>query len=330
MDGNKAFVLSQPIATQVRAVRSKFRTPFDPEDLEEFFAFHDDPKEQQEIIETGRKALAGFVAGFEKVRGHDEAAKVFIRELKPQVAPLAKTMKVADPKLDLAPVEAALNGVVFAPTSRALAAVASPKVAAAGTSEAVTALFSALARTKEEKALFAKVAAKALGVSKKGGVTEVAFEGTVVSCGKAAKPAASVPESYAALAKIFGSVLWKHGGGASMGFLGIGTGGTLASSSWEAEALTEGDNAAFLAALKKARVKPSEVRCAFACGANWILFDPTRETKRGEPALGFVSHGDCEWVSLKKADAHDAPAVLLRLMAWSLAGEPAPYKEISA
>ncbi len=122
MNGNEAFVLSASIAAQVRAATAAFRTlPDAPEDLEEFFDFYDEPKMQQEIIEKGRKALAAFVAAFDQVNDFAEAATVFIRELKPQVSKLAKTMKVADPKLDVAPVEAALAAVAFAPTSRALA-----------------------------------------------------------------------------------------------------------------------------------------------------------------------------------------------------------------
>ena len=34
-----------------------------------------------------------------------------------------------------------------------------------------------------------------------------------------------------------------------------------------------------------------------------------------------MSHGDCRWVALPQLDALDAGQVLLRLMAWQLAGQ---------
>ena len=49
--------------------------------------------------------------------------------------------------------------------------------------------------------------------------------------------------------------------------------------------------------------------------------NPTRTTTTGEPGLAFVSHGDCRWVALPQLDALDAGQVLLRLMAWQLAGQ---------
>ena len=188
-----------------------------------------------------------------------------------------------------------------------------------GTKPSVLETLGVLASTPAEKKLLDDVAAKALEVKKKAGVVEIIFADTVVTCAKPAKAGASLPKSYAALAKTFGSVLWKHGS-ASIGYLGVTKSGELSNGSWESDALEEGDNEKFLAALEKAKLKPSDVGSAFACGQNWILFDPTRMAKNGEPALAFVSHGDCEWVPMKSADSHDASGVLLRLLAWSVAG----------
>ncbi len=328
MNANDAFALASKLSDRLHGASSAFRTmPDAPQDLEEFYAFYE-PDEQRAVIERGRQALREFMAAFEQVKGDPEGEQVFVKELKRSVGRLNASLKAADPGFDPAPVDAALAIVVPRVTRRE-----GPKVAAPGTSEKVTELFGFLASSKAEKALLTEVAAKALDLTKKGGSTEVTFEDAVMTCGPKVKPAASVPASYAGIAKVFGSVLWKSSGprgGPSVGFCGLDKKGQFNDGSWEWQALEEGDNEALLKALKKAKLGLRDIHCAFACGQNWVLFDPTREAKNGEPALAFVSHGDCEWVPMKSADGHDAPGVLLRLMAWSLVGKRGLYPEISA
>ena len=327
MDPNEAHALAIPVAAKVGSVR--FRAIDSPTDLEEFYAYYDEG-EQKAVIAKAHAAVSAFSAGFEQVKGDPESAKVFVRALMHEMRDLCASLQAADKTFDPAAVEAALTSVTFAPTQRALAnAAAARAVATPGAREAALEVFGFLATSKADRALLEEVAAKALDVKKKGGTVELSFADKVVTCTRPAKPAAGVPPSYAAIAKRFGSVLWKHGG-PSMGFVGVDKSGKLTDGSWEWQALEEGDNAKLLAALKKARRKPGDIHCAFACGSNWILFDPTREAKSGEPALAFVSHGDCEWVPMKSADALDASGVLLRLMAWSLAGKTGLFKEIFA
>lgn len=324
MTVDEAFEVVQQVLQQINGANSALRTlPDQADDLEEFFAFYDED-EQQAVLERCRKAARAFVSAWGQVKGSADNEKLYIRELRGPVARLSQSLKVGDPAFDTAPVEAVLAAVTLTPTKRP-----TPQAPKAGAARAVVDLFGFLARSPKDRALLDTIAAKAIEVKKKSGSAEISFETTVVKCAKPAKPAKGVPTSYAAIASVFGSVLWKHGG-ATMGFLGITKTGALAKGTWEPEALEEGDNEVFLAALKKAKLKPSAIQSAFACGSNWILFDPTRLAKNGEPALAFVSHGDCAWVPVKSADGHDASGVLLRLMAWSLAGERGVFKEIFA
>lgn len=337
MDGNQAWALASPISSQLQKSFAAFRTFAGDDELEEFRAFYDEA-EQREVIAKAHAAVTALGTGWLQVKGEPEAAKVFLREVTMHARRLAGTLAVADPSFSAKTVEDLLASVALPSSGRQVAAAEAEQaksrrgqsaVPKAGTVEAVTAVLGPLARTPAEKKLLVAIAAKALEVKKKtGGAFEIVFAETVVTCAKPGKPAKSVPASYAALAKRHASVLWKRAG-TSVGFLGVSPSGALANGTWESDALEEGDNAKFRAALAKAKRKASDVRGAFACGQNWVVFDPTRAAKSGEPALSFVSHGDCKLVPMKSADGHDASGVLLRFLAWSVAGHPA-YREISA
>ncbi|MBK8014192.1 MAG: hypothetical protein IPK13_22935 [Deltaproteobacteria bacterium] len=142
-------------------------------------------------------------------------------------------------------------------------------------------------------------------------------------------PAQGVPESYAAIASKFNGITCEYGGGGWLGFCGLNQQGGLAGDGgWEAEALEEGENEELLEKLAEQELTPDDIQGAFYCGQNWILFDPFRKNKRNEPALAFVSHGDCKWEPIKSADNLSYAGVLLRLLVWGLLGKPGLIEEI--
>ncbi len=320
MTVDEAFELLQPLMSQVATANRAFRTmPNAPDDLEEFYEFYDEA-EQRSVVERAHKAVAALLAGWAQLKGPADNEKLYVRELRRPTQQLCASLKAADATFDSAAIDAVLAGVTLPATSRAIAA---PPATAPGTEQAVLALLGFLARTDDERTLLGQIAANALTITERAGSVEITFSSSVLVCDAPGKSAANLPASYAAIASVFSRIVWKHGG-ASMGYVGS------TASSWEWQALDEGDNATLLAALTQAKLQPSDIRCAFACGSNWILFDPTHNAKNGEPALAFVSHGDCKWVPMRSADEHDASAVLLHLMAWSLAGKRPTYQEIFA
>lgn len=306
------FARIMELGLKVQSAASDFRAFHEPGDLSEFEAFYDEA-EQRAVIAKAHDVVNRMREVHAESQATVDAQKFFVATVVFNGKKLVTNLAAADSKFDAASMES----VLAVPQ-----AVQKPAVSADVRKE-VVALFAPLARSKAEKALVETIAAAATGFSKKGKDTQVRFGRAVLTVAPSKKKVgANVPASYGALAKSFGSLTWNAGAG-TMGFLGLDAKGAFNEGGWEVEALEEGDNEAFVKALAKKKLKPKDVHCAFGVGSNWVLYDPTREAKSGEPAFGFVSHGDCEWVSLKGLDGTDATGVLLQLMAWSLAGKPA-------
>lgn len=177
-----------------------------------------------------------------------------------------------------------------------------------------TELFAPLANSEEDRALVAALAARVTSISDDR--RKVVFDDIEMNLAEPRTPAADVPASYGVLARRFSSAIWDSPGGGDMGYLGIREDGTLAGDGgWECDALNEGGNSELLEQLATAGKSLHEIQGAFACGQNWILFDPLRNNELGEAALAFVSHEDCRWVPITSADALSAGAFLLRMMA---------------
>ena len=45
-----------------------------------------------------------------------------------------------------------------------------------------------------------------------------------------------------------------------------------------------------------------------------MFFDSSRTLSNGEMALGFMSHGDCEWAEVKSVDHLNYKQIFLRLI----------------
>lgn len=317
------FTRIEALVSSVSGARRAFRNfGSDPTDLEEFFAYYEDEADRARVIARAHAAAAEVIATAAAI-GDDDAARVhLVRSLGATARELGASLAAADPSFDPAPLNAALTPpAAAAPATKARvrdAVEASSDGDRARASAEASALLAFLARKPDDRTLLDALTARVTGVTKSRGGAKITCGRTVVTCTPPRKPGRTVPKSYAAVARVFGSVTWNAGAG-PVGFVGVDAAGRIARSGWEPEALEEGDNQTFLRALSRAKKRPADVRCAFSCGSNWILFDPTRKAKSGEPALAFVSHGDCKWVPLRSLDALDAGAVLLRLLAWTIA-----------
>jgi predicted DNA-binding WGR domain protein len=127
---------------------------------------------------------------------------------------------------------------------------------------------------------------------------EPAFKGT---------PNDWVPKSYAAIATHFNGISWESMGGGSVGFGGLNDHGDPEYDwGWDFSCLEEGG---------EERDDLEDAWPAFGCGQNWLLFDPVIKNKRGEAALGCVSHESCIWEQVDSANDLSYAGVLLRLMA---------------
>ena len=54
--------------------------------------------------------------------------------------------------------------------------------------------------------------------------------------------------------------------------------------------------------------------CCFAAYQNAVFIDESRKLKNGEDALGFISHGSCEWEEVRSADNLNYKQILLRMI----------------
>lgn len=127
--------------------------------------------------------------------------------------------------------------------------------------------------------------------------------------------AADVPAGFVALAQKHNGIYYEDLGGGVIGFLGLSDDGTIESGNWEWEAVEEGDNEEYLEQLEEADIAASSIVCPLQFGQNWILYDPLKRATTGEPALLFLSHGDCELVPIPESDGLTLSQVLLRILA---------------
>jgi hypothetical protein len=127
------------------------------------------------------------------------------------------------------------------------------------------------------------------------------------------------PASVAEVVRVHGSIGWDSLGGGGIGFSGAVNG----SWNWEPEALIEAAdrNEVFLRELDAAGLTYEDVDGAFDYGQNWLIWHPARRNALGEPALYFVSHGDCLAVEVKGAADLTYGQILLRLMAQNITGD---------
>jgi hypothetical protein len=127
----------------------------------------------------------------------------------------------------------------------------------------------------------------------------------------------NLPRSLADVVATHNGIAWSYLGGGSIGFFGIFGHDRIAGGGWESDALLEApeENAEFLAELTAAGLGPDDVVSPFDYGQNWLIWHPARTNEIGEPALYFVSHGDCEAVPVRSAASLGVGQVLLRLMA---------------
>ncbi len=295
-----------------------FRLHGDPDDLEEFFAYYeDDEAAQRRIIAAARAAVDDLRALHDGLPAAGPARAKALRPLLRRFRDLVTALSVADRTFDAAPALALADGL-SAPPSPAAAPAAGPGPGRADDADRARAALSFLARTEDDAALLTQVAAQVSGATTRDATVVLEFGRTQVELAPPRVAAPGVPASYGAVAAVHGAVRWTGAG--TFGFTGLDAEGRFAHGTWEPDALEEGDNADLLDALAQAGKTVHDVACAFLCGQNWILYDPVRTTPRGEPGLAFVSHGDCRWVALPQLDDLDAGQVLLRLMAWQLAG----------
>ncbi|WP_100787061.1 WGR domain-containing protein [Leptospira adleri] len=128
-------------------------------------------------------------------------------------------------------------------------------------------------------------------------------------------PGKGLPKSYTKVSKVHNGIYYEDLGGGSIGFFGMDKNGKINGGGWEPEAIEEGDNEKFLEALENKDLSLEDVPCIIEFGQNWILNNPLKKTIHKEPAYLFVSHEDCEVVTIKEADRFFFGQILLRIFA---------------
>lgn len=144
------------------------------------------------------------------------------------------------------------------------------------------------------------------------------------------EPAADVPPSFLALVRAFNGLTYE--GYLPMGLNGLGASGSIkgASGGWEHQALLEAEeaNAAFLAKLTEAGLSSKDVPGPIDYFQNWLVLNPAETNKLGEPALYFVSHGDCEAVPVTEAADLKWGPILLRLLDQAISEEAEHFASV--
>ncbi len=133
------------------------------------------------------------------------------------------------------------------------------------------------------------------------------------------------PASVAEVARVHNGIGWESLGGGGFGFNGFADGVFVGGGGWEPEALTEAadDNAALLGQLAEAGHTVDDVVSPSDYGQNWLIWHPLEKNLHGEPAVYFVSHGDCVAVPVTRAvDLRFGP-LLLAMMAQEILGHDA-------
>ncbi|GIH02209.1 hypothetical protein Rhe02_02760 [Rhizocola hellebori] len=125
------------------------------------------------------------------------------------------------------------------------------------------------------------------------------------------------PASVAEVARVHNGIGWESLGGGGFGFSGFDDGCFLGGGGWEAEALTEAaqENKDFLDELDAAGLTVDDVVSPMDYGQNWLIWHPVKTNSRGEPALYFVSHGDCVAREVTRARDLAFGPLLLAIMA---------------
>jgi predicted DNA-binding WGR domain protein len=182
-----------------------------------------------------------------------------------------------------------------------------------------------LCESKPEKELLEAISYRVSAVKKvKGGLAFIVGD-EVIQCAAPAKAKSKphVPASYRAIAERFNGITWASMGGGRIGYSGLTPEGEPTHDwGWDSSYLKEASNPGLEKSLSAKKLSLDDLTPAFGCAQNWLLFDPTRKNKHGEPALGFVSHESCEWAPVKSADKKSSAGVLLALMGQYFAGAP--------
>lgn len=114
------------------------------------------------------------------------------------------------------------------------------------------------------------------------------------------------PVSFMKLINLHNGISWKAGGGGYYGFDGFQYDEDenevrFDGSGFENDYIEEGDNESFLTTQENKGLSVDDVISPMDYGQNWIIWNPTKKNKVKEPELCFVSHEDCEVVTIKKA-----------------------------
>ncbi|MDV6236183.1 WGR domain-containing protein [Leptospira ellisii] len=202
-------------------------------------------------------------------------------------------------------------------------------------SEAFLKHFSFLTDSEEDKVVLEKLSRGVLKINVDSSEEEPALiveikyadpdfdEPAVIRCSApfTGTPEKGLPKSYVKTAQIHNGMYFEDLGGGSIGFFGIGSDGKINSGGWEPEALEEGDNEEFIERLENKDLSISDVDCIVEFGQNWILSDPLKKTAHKEPGYLFISHEDCEVVSIEAANQLTFGPILLRVFAQRILDE---------
>ena len=125
------------------------------------------------------------------------------------------------------------------------------------------------------------------------------------------------PPSVGEVARVHNGIGWESLGGGGFGFIGFHDGRFVGGGGWEPEALLDAaeENRAFLDQLDEAGLTPDDVLSPSDYGQNWLIWHPTEKNAHGEPAVYFVSHGDCVATPVTRARDLAFGPLMLAIMA---------------
>ncbi|PKO47887.1 MAG: hypothetical protein CVU29_00450 [Betaproteobacteria bacterium HGW-Betaproteobacteria-22] len=131
------------------------------------------------------------------------------------------------------------------------------------------------------------------------------------------------PASFIKLVKAHNGISWKAKSGGYFGFSGFRYDEddevvNFCGSGFESEYLEEGDNESFLERLDRKGLTSADVISPIGYGQNWVIWNPVKKNKVKEPEFCFVSHEDCEVVTIKKAQDLYFGAFFLRVIYMSI------------
>jgi|KBSSwiStaDraftv2_1062776.scaffolds.fasta_scaffold325217_3 hypothetical protein len=131
------------------------------------------------------------------------------------------------------------------------------------------------------------------------------------------------PASVADVVRVHNGIGWESPGGGGFGFIGFVDGCFVGGGGWESEALldAEEDNRDFLDQLSRAGLTADDVVSPSDYGQNWLIWHPVEKNLRGEPAIYFVSHGDCVATAVARANDLAFGQLLLAIMVQEILGQ---------